>query len=185
MKSLEQILIGLTVTVNCFSQKISDREKISNSVTSFYQWYIGTTKDLRYSTYVRGVEGENGMTKLETSDYFKRLDSLGTIGKEFIKSERQRFKPCEDFLRKMPWAEFSAPDNFPAEDKCGFIYSYYWTGGHEPYDGVEIRAVKTDKNSAIADTYIYFGDKTLGRTSVVHLIKRENKWVITEIERGK
>jgi len=185
MKLLGQIFIGLFLTTNCWGQKTTDIGNISKSVISFYQWYIWTTKDLRYPTLVRGTEGKNGMTKLETTDYFKQLDSLGVIGDDFIESEKKRFKPCADFLKTMSWTTFATGDNFPAEDECGFLYYYYWTGGHEPYDGVEVVDVKINGKSATVEANIFFGDnKTTGRRPIVYMNKEKGKWIISKIDKG-
>ena len=116
------ILLGLTFTFDSYGQRTSDEKEISKAVTSFYNWYIGTTKNKKYSEYVKGVKDENGNTKLETKEYFKRLDSLGVIGQEFIDSEKKRMQPCADFLKTISWTEFSTADDFPYEDKCDFFY---------------------------------------------------------------
>ncbi len=178
------ILLGLTFTFDSFGQRTSDEKEISKAVTSFYVWYIGTTKSKKYSEYVKGVKDENGNTKLETKEYFERLDSLGVIGQEFIDSEKKRLQPCADFLKTIPWTEFSTADDFPYEDKCDFFYYYYWTYGQEPHDNVEVVKVTIDKNYATAETNIYFGDtKSNGDKLLVHLTKTGKNWKISKIER--
>jgi len=177
------ILLGLTFTFDSYGQRTSDEQEISKAVTSFYVWYIGTTKNKKYSEYVKGVKDDQGNTKLETKEYFKRLDSLGVIGQEFIDSEIKRFQPCVDLLKTIPWTEFSTADDFPYEDKCDFFYYYYWTYGQEPHDGVEVKKVTIDRNKAFAETNIYFGDnKSNGDKVLVWLSRINNKWVITRIE---
>ena len=186
MKLLGKIFIGLVVTTSCWGQKGSDNDNIKKSVITFYQWYIGTTKDSRYSRYVHGAEGENGKTKLETTDYFKRLDSLGVIGEDFIRSEKERFKPCDSLLRTVPWTTFSTADAYEYDSKCYWLYYYYWTNGQEPHDGVEVLNVSINKNKATAIASLYFGDnKSNGDQSKVYLTKTKGKWVITKIEKGK
>jgi hypothetical protein len=186
MKLFGQIFIGLVVTTSCWGQESPDNDNIKKSVTTFYQWYIGTTKDSRYSRYVHGAEGENGKTKLETTDYFKRLDSLGVVGEEFIKSEKERFKPCDSLLRTVPWSTFSTADAYEHDSKCYWLYYYYWTNGQEPHDGVEVLDVSMNKNKATAIASLYFGDnKSSGDQSKVYLTKTKGEWVITKIEKGK
>jgi hypothetical protein len=178
------ILLGLTFTFDSYGQRTSDETEISKAVTSFYVWYIGTTKNKKYSQYVKGVKDEKGNTKLETTEYFRQLDSLGVIGQEFIDSEKKRMQPCSDFLKTVPWTEFSTKDDFPYEDKCDFFYYYYWTYGQEPHDNVEVLKVSIDNKSAIAETNIYFGDtKSNGDIVIVRLTKRKGKWIITKIEK--
>ncbi|MCA6369636.1 MAG: hypothetical protein IM631_18200 [Cytophagales bacterium] len=177
------ILLGLTLTFDCYGQRTSDEKEISKAVTSFYVWYIGTTKNRKYSQYVKGVKDEQGKTKLETTEYFKRLDSLGVIGQEFIDSEKKRMQPCSDFLKTVPWTEFSTADDFPYEDQCDFLYYYYWTYGQEPHDNVEVLKVTIEKQKATAETNIYFGDtKSNGDKVIVRLTKQKGKWWITKIE---
>lgn len=177
------ILLGLAFTFDSYGQRSSDEKEISNAVTSFYTWYIGTTKNKKYSEYVKGIKDEKGNTKLETTEYFKRLDSLGVIGQEFIDSEKKRMQPCADFLKTIPWTEFSTADDFPYEDKCDFFYYYYWTYGQEPHDNVEVLKVTIEKTNATAETNIYFGDtKSNGDKVIVRLTKQKGKWRITKIE---
>jgi len=184
MKLLGQIFIGLVITTSCLGQKSSDQDAIKKSVTIFYQWYIGTTKDSRYSKYVHGTMGENGKTRLKTSDYFRALDSLGVIGEEFIRSEKERFEPCDSLLRTVPWTTFSTADAYEYDSKCYWLYYYYWTNGQEPHDGVEVRKVTIDRNKAFAETSIYFGDnKSNGDKVLVWLSRINNKWMITKIDR--
>lgn len=186
MKLLGQIFIGLLFTTSCYGQKKSEIDNIKKSVTVFYEWYIGTTKDYRYSTYVTGAEGENGKTKLTTIEYFKRLDSLGVIGQEFIKSEKERFKPCDSLLRTVPWTAFSTADADEYDSKCYWLYYYYWTNGQEPHDGVEVEKVTIDRNKAFAETNLYFSDnKSNGDKVTVWLSRINDKWMITKIVKGK
>jgi hypothetical protein len=183
MKSFGPILLGLTIVFDSCGQVTSDQKEVSQAVTSFYTWYIGTTKDKRYSEYIKGVKGDNGNTKLETKEYFQKLDSLEVIGQEFIDSEKIRMQPCADFLKTIPWTEFSTADDFPYEDKCDFFYYYYWTYGQEPHDNVEVLKVTIDKKTAIAKTNIYFGDtKSNGDKVIVRLTKTKGKWMISKIE---
>ena len=172
MKLLGQIFIGLVVATSCYGQRSSDQDDIKKSVTTFYQWYIGTTKDARYSKYVHGTEGRNGKTRLETTDYFRSLDSLGVIGEEFIRSEKERFEPCDSLLRTVPWTAFSTADAYEYDSKCYWLYYYYWTYGQEPHDGVEALDVVVTKNKATAIANLYFGDnKSSGDKSKIHLTK--------------
>ncbi len=177
------LLLGLTFTFDTYGQGTSDEKQISKAVTSFYVWYIGTTKTKKYSEYVKGVKDEKGNTKLETTEYFKRLDSLGVGGQEFIDNEKKRMQPCADFLKTIPWTKFSTADDFPYEDKCNFFYYYYWTYGQEPHDNVEVLKVTIDKKNATAVTNIYLGDtKSNGDKVVVRLTKQKGKWMITKID---
>lgn len=177
------IFLGLLLTFNSYGQRPTDEKEISQAVTSFYTWYIGTTNNKKYSQYVKGVKDEKGNTKLETSEYFKRLDSLGVIGQEFIESEKKRMQPCADFLKTIPWTEFSTADDFPYEDKCNFFYYYYWTYGQEPRDNVEVLKVIIEKKNATAEANIYFGNtKSNGDIVIVRLKKQKGKWWITEID---
>jgi hypothetical protein len=186
MKLSGQIFLGLILTTSCWGQKTSEEESIKTSVTTFFQWYIGTTKDSRYSKYVHGAEGENGKTRLETTDYFRSLDSLGVIGVEFIRSEKERFEPCDSLLRTVPWTTFSTADAYEYDSKCYWLYYYYWTNGQEPHDGVEALDVLVNKNRATAIANLYFGDnKSSGDKVKVHLTKTKGKWVITKMEKGK
>lgn len=186
MKLSGQILLGLIFTTSCWGQKTSDEESIKASVTTFYQWYIGITKDSRYSEYVRGTEGENGKTRLETIDYFRSLNSLGVLGEEFILGEKERFKPCDSLLRTVPWTAFSTADAYAYDSKCYWLYYYYWTNGQEPHDGVEALDIKVKKNKATAIANLYFGDNKSGEDKVkVYLTKTKGKWLITKMEKGK
>ncbi len=183
MKLFLQIFFGLALATNCLGQINPEEEKVKKSVISFYNWYIGMTKSHKYAEYVKGVNDGNGKTKLETKEYFKRLDSLGVIGQEFIESEKLRFKPCSDFLKTVPWTEFSTADNFPYEDKCDFFYYYFWTYGQEPHDGVEVKKVAIDRNKAFTEVKIYFGNnKSNGDKVLVWLSRINNTWMITKIQ---
>jgi len=73
MRTFGIILLGLTIAFDSLGQATSDQREVSQAVTSFYTWYMGTTKDKRYSEYVKGAKDENGNTKLETTEYFKKL----------------------------------------------------------------------------------------------------------------
>lgn len=186
MKLPVQIFLGLILTTSCWGQKPSDEDSIKTSVTTFYQWYIGTTKDFRYSQYVHGTEGVNGKTRLETIDYFRSLDSLGVIGAEFIQSEKARFEPCDSLLRTVSWTTFSTADAYAFDSKCYWLYYYYWTNGQEPHDGVEALDVLVAQNNATAIANLYFGDnKSRGDKVKVYLTKTKGKWVITKIQKGK
>lgn len=186
MKLSGQIFLGLILTTSCWGQKTSDAENIKNSVTTFYQWYIGTTKDSRYSSYVHGAPGERGKTKLETIDYFKRLDSLGVIGQDFVKSEKERFRPCDSLLNTVPWSAFSTADAYEYDSKCYWLYYYYWTYGQEPHDGVEVLDIIVNKNLATATANLYFGDnKSSGDKVNVYLTKTKGKWLIIKMEKRK
>ena len=186
MKFLGLFLLGLTIAFDSCGQVTSNQKAVSQSVTSFYTWYISTTKNKRYSEYVKAVRGDNGNTKLETREYFKILDSLGIIGQEFIDTEKRRFQPCEDVLKAIPWAEFSKMDDFPFEDQCGFLYRYYWTSGQEPHDGVDVQKITIDRNKALAETSIYFAKNEPNADKVLVWLSRINhKWMITKIDRLK
>jgi hypothetical protein len=186
MKLLGQIFLGLILTTSCWGQKAADTELVKSSVTTFFEWYIGTTKDSRYSRYVHGTPGDNGQTKLETTEYFKRLDSLGVIGDDFIKSEMERFRPCDSLLRTVPWTTFSTADAYEYDSKCYWLYYYYWTSAQEPHDGVEVLNIRVDKNFATAIASIYYGDdKSHGNKVKVNLTKTKGKWLITKMEKEK
>ena len=182
MKVLFQLFFVLQLITVCWGQKISDQEKAKASVLSFYNWYIGITNNHSYSEYVKGVEDKNGITRLETKEYFKRLDSLGVIGQEFIDSEKIRMKPCADLLATIPWTEFSAAEDFPYSDKCGFFYNYYWTGGQEPRGGVQVFKGGVYDDKATVEAHLYYGnDKANGSTVIVHLREKKGKWMIVRI----
>lgn len=182
MKKRLQFILCLIITTSCVGQK-PDREAIENSVLKFYTWYIGTTKDLRYSKYVHPTIGENEMAKLDTKLYFQKIDSLGVMDKEFIQSEKERFRPCDEFLRTVKWLDYLNSDELQYEEKCSFLNYYYWTWGQEPHDGVEVLKVKINKDKAVALTSIFFeGNKQNGGKTNVHLIKRGDKWLIRRID---
>lgn len=186
MKLTGQIFLGLIFTTSCWGQKTFDEEGIRKSVTTFFQWYIGTTKDSRYSLYVHGAPGEQGKTKLETTEYFKRLDSLGVIGGEFIKSEKDRFRPCDSLLNTVPWTTFSTADAYEYDSKCYWLYYYYWTSAQEPHDGVEVLDIRVNKYLATAIANIYYGDdKSTGDKVKVFLSKTKGKWLISKMEKEK
>lgn len=185
IKFLIPFFIGFAVITNCCGQKDLDQENIKKSVLTFFEWYIGTTKDSRYSSYVHGIEGENGKTRLEITAYFRSLDSLQIIGNEFIQSELERFRPCDSLLRTVPWTTFSA-DAYEYDSKCYWLYYYYWTNGQEPHDEAEILDVSVNKKVATATANLYFGDdKSRGDKIKVYLTKTRGRWLITKLEKER
>jgi len=186
MRTFGIILLGLTIAFDSLGQATSDQREVSQAVTSFYTWYMGTTKDKRYSEYVKGAKDENGNTKLETTEYFKKLDSLGVVHEEFIKREKLRFKPCDSLLNTVPWTIFSTADAYEYESKCEWLYYYYWTSAQEPHDGVEVLNINVDKNLANAIANVYYGNnKSNGDKVKVYLTKTSGKWLITKMEKVK
>lgn len=186
MKLSVHILLGLLLAISCHGQQPTDTDVIKKAVTTFYNWYIATTKDHRYSAYVSGAEGKNGKTRLETAEYFKRLDSLGVLGREFIESEKERFRPCDSLLQTVAWSDFLSADAYAYDDKCYWLYYYYWTYGQESHDGVEVTDVSVTKNTAMATANIYFGTNTSSGDKVdVYLTSNHGKWLITKIEKRR
>lgn len=185
MSFYKQIAFGLFLTLSCSGQqKVTDEESIRRSVETFFTWYIRTTRDSRYSAYVQGAPGEGGNTKLETTEYFKRLDSLGIVGEDFIRSEKERFRPCDSLLRTVPWTTFSKADAYEYDSKCDWLYYYYWTSSQEPHDGVEVLDINVDKDSATAIANIYYGSERASGDKVrVFLTETKGRWLITRMEK--
>jgi hypothetical protein len=177
VRMITTIVTLMWISTSAYAQSPGDSTEVKRSVTKFYTWYIATTKDSRYSKNVTAGPADDGKTTLETSAYFKSLDSLGVIHEDFIKSEKERFKSCDDHLKTIPWTTFSTADNFPAEDQCAFLYYYYWTGGHEPRDGVEVLSVTIDKKKATALIRL----PPAGRDVTVQLKRSRGVWKINQI----
>jgi len=179
-----------TDTLDSKSDNSEEREIIKKVSTSFYNWYIRTTKAEYDTTKAFSfiiVEGENGKCKTDFEPYFRQLRQLGTISKRFMDKEIERNKTCIDHMKTVDWNEYKNSEPYTYEDFCPDCSYMYWFQSQESFDGIEIVDM-TKKENIWYTTLWFYIDSQNKRThydSPRPIVKIENengKWLTTEIE---
>jgi hypothetical protein len=188
MKLFGQIFLGLLLTFSCSGQKSNDRQLIEKSIHKFYDWYIGTVNNGSNYKLTQPVKGTDGMTKLDSKLYFDKLESIGTVSEQFINSVTTRLKVCDNFLKTVTWEKFQQGEGYEYDDKCDFLYFYYWIFSQEKVDGIQINEVTIDKNTSLAQLTFKLVENgkevTLDEYNIlVSLEKQGTDWFINEIKR--
>lgn len=167
-----------------------EKETIKKVSTSFYEWYIKTTKadyDTTRAFSFIVVKGENEKCRVDFEPYFKQLRQLKTISKKLMDSEIERNKTCIEHMKSVDWKEYKISDAYQYEDFCPDCSYMYWFQSQETFDGVEIVDM-TKKGNIWYATLQFYSDYQNKRThynSPRPIVKIENengKWMTTEIK---
>ena len=167
-----------------------EKETIKKVSTSFYEWYIKTTKadsDTTGAFSFIVVKGENEKCRVDFEPYFKQLRQLKTISKKFMDSEIERNKTCIEHMKLVDWKEYKNSEPYAYEDYCPDCSYMYWFHSQEAFDGVEIVHM-TKKENIWYTTLRFYMDYQNKRTyynSPQPIVKIENengKWLTTEIK---
>jgi hypothetical protein len=177
---------------NTFAQTETDSTVVKRIVENFFSWYAKVIKENASSEYLpQFVEGKNGKTTLNYSIYINNLKRL-SFSDELIKKEKESYQVCIEYLSKINYSDFDSIyddlDDFELS-KCDFSNYYRWTGsGLEPIDGIVIKNVNMDTNSAevIVQYYNFYPkDRTFyywNNNSPVILKRESNGWKIDEFK---
>lgn len=177
-------------TLNSESDNSEEKEIVKKVSTSFYEWYIKSTKadyDTTKAFSFIIVKGENEKCKVDFEPYFKQLRQLKTISKKFMDKEIERNKTCIEHMKSVDWSEYKNSEPYTYEDFCPDCSYMYWFQSQEMYDGVEIIDM-TKKGNTWFTTLQFYMDYQNKRThydSPRPIVKIENengKWLTTEIK---
>lgn len=191
---LSTVIIGCNIKAGVHNVELVNYNKDSvivvNNALKFYNWYLGCLKnDTTYSTAQIGYHWKDSTPILDTEMYLNQLETLGVVGITFIKSEKERFRKCQDSLNRIKIADVEECGCSVGEfyDECNFVDYYYWIGTQELFDGCELKSVNILGDDATCSiVFYYLNDKKElvypNLTSVLYLSKKKNKWFIEKIE---
>ena len=166
--------------------------KISYDVNGFYEWYLTSIKEKKYSDFEpKLVESKNGKTTL---DYTKYLDNLKTQGfsDSLLMKEKLSYSECIENLEKVKISDFEKTIFIDLDEyeqtNCDFGNYYRWTGGQEPIDGIRIIDIKfiSPDNALVTIDYFEINSKEnkkyyWGKNGLT-LIKQNNDWLIDNVD---
>ena len=189
------LFIGFSSNLRASDNNNADSIKVAQIVNSFYDWYLTSIKEKKYSDFKpKFTESKNGMTTL---DYTKYLDNLKMLGfsDSLINKERQSYSDCIENLGKVKFSDFQRTTFTDLDEyeqaNCDYGNYYRWTGGHEPIDGIRIIDVKfisTDKACVTIDYFEFNSDENKkyywGKNGLT-LIKIDSDWFIDKIDSWK
>jgi hypothetical protein len=189
------LLIGVSNNLRASDNLNPDSIKIVHTVNGFYNWYLTSVKEKRYSDFKpRFVESKNGMTTLDYSIYVDSLKKHGFSDSLIIK-EKQSYSDCIESLRNVKYVDFQKTiftdlDEYE-QTNCDFGNYYRWTGGQEPIDGIRIINIKflsIDK-AVVSIDYFETNNKENKRyywgLNNLTLIKIDNDWFIDKVDSWK
>lgn len=188
-------LIGFSSNLKASDKLNADSIKISQIVHGFYNWYLTSIKEKKYSDFKpRFIESKNGMTTLDYSAYLDNLKIHG-FSDTLIKKEQQSYSDCIENLGKVKYADFQKSSFTDLDEyeqtNCDFGNFYRWTGGQEPIDGVRIIDIKFISNDKayVSIDYFEINSKENGKyywgANCLTLIKNDNDWLIDKIDSWK
>lgn len=152
---IKTIVIMMFLPVALFGQDSTEIKRVSSAAASFYNWYLFAINNdgIRFDFSV--VEN-NGMCKLDSTEYFEQLRKLGTISDKFLLLEIERTKKCSEFLSTLKWEVYKNTDDpYEYDDHCPSFSCFYWINSQEPVDRVDIREVKITHETAEVDLIFY------------------------------
>nr|WP_321406448.1 hypothetical protein [uncultured Carboxylicivirga sp.] len=197
VNSISILILFIVISNDLIASKDqeSDSIKITKTVNEFYNWYLTSIKEKKYSAFKpKFVESKNGMTTLDYSEYFNNL-KIHKFSDSLIKREKQSYCECIENLGKVKYTEFQKTiftdlDEYQ-QTKCDFGNYYRWTGGQEPIDGIRINEIKFISNNSVLVIINYFETDTnedkryhWGENHLT-LIKLDNEWFIDQIDSWK
>jgi hypothetical protein len=174
---------------------MTDSIKVVQIVNGFYDWYLTSIKEKKYSDFKpKFVESNNGMTALDCSKYLDNLKLYG-FSDSLINKERQSYSDCIENLEKVKYSDFQKSTftdlDVYEQTNCDFGNYYRWTGGQEPIDGIRIIDVKfisTDKVYIAIDYFEFNSDENKkyywGKNGLTLRLVNEN-WKIDQIDSWK
>ena len=189
------ILIGFSINLRASDNLKTDSINIAQIVTGFYDWYLTSVKEKKYSDFKpKFVESKNGMTTLDYSIYVDNLQKHGFSDSLIIK-EKQSYSDCIESLRNVKYTDFQKTiftdlDEYE-QSKCDFGNYYRWTGGQEPIDGIRIVNIKFPSTDRAIVSIDYFETNTRENnryywgSNNLTLIKIDNDWFIDKVDSWK
>lgn len=169
----------------------NDSTKIANSSLGFYNWYLNCLKtDSTYNIVQPIYHWEDTIPVLDVAEYLKRLQRLGVVSDNFLKSEIERFRICQDSLNTIDHKEVDSCGCSVGEfyRVCEFIDYLYWINTQEKYDGCEIKEIKiNNKNATCQLNFFYDSENSNGKhfdqyfVCLVSLKKFDDNWLIDNI----
>jgi len=189
------LLVGFSNYLGASDVLTSDSLKIAHIVNEFYDWYLTSIKEKKYSDYMPVfVESKIGMTTLDYAVYLNNL-KLHRFSDSLINKERQSYDDCSGNLEKVKFDDFQKSCFTDLDEyeqiNCDFTNFYRWIGGQEPIDGIkiiEIRFLATD-TSLVSINYFELHSKENQndgcRTNNLTLIRIGSNWFIDNIDSSK
>jgi hypothetical protein len=184
------IIFSLTSELKAQKSTSSDDDAliIYKTVNNFFEWYIDAIKQKKSEYKPIFVEGKNGMTTLDFTEYFANLTKYGLSDSLIIK-EKMSYQRCVANLENIKYSDLKTKfilGDFE-EIGCDFGNSFRWTGGQEPIDGIRINSLQfNDSNSTTVSIDQYYDTKEARyyswRSYAVVLIKIKDNWKIDSIE---
>ena len=202
-QKISQILFLLVLTV-FFSFKSnsqnkgvslskSDSTKIANSSLAFYNWYLNCLEaDSTYNIVQPIYHWERDIPIVDVAEYLKRLPKLGVVSNNFVQSETERFKICQDSLKNIDIKKVLDCGCSVGEfyDACNFIDYFYWINTQEKYQGCEIKDIKINNKEATCQLLFFYESENMDEKyygeqfiCIVNLSKYDDKWLIDKIEK--
>jgi len=171
----------------------NDSIEIANSSLTFYNWYLDCLKaDSTYNIVQPNYHWEDTIPILDISEYLSRLLKLNVVSEDFFKSEKERFKICQDSLNTIDHKEVDSCGCSVGEfyRVCDFIDYYYWINTQEKYDGCEIKEIKINNEEATCQLLFFYDSDNSNEKNIdqdficiLHLKKISNKWLIDKIDK--
>lgn len=185
------LLIGFSSNLKASDNLKADSIKITQIVIGFYDWYLTSIKEKKYSDFKpRFVESKNGMTTLDYSAYLDKL-KIHRFSDTLILKEKQSYSDCIVNLSKVKYADFQKTSFTDLDEyeqtNCDFGNYYRWTGGQEPIDGIRIIDIKFISTDIASVSIVYFeinaneNEKYWGKNNLT-LIKTGGDWFIDKID---
>jgi len=189
------ILISCNQTTQYVNQSsiTIDSTEIANSSLTFYNWYLDCLKvDSTYNIVQPIYHWVDTIPILDIAEYLKRLHKIGVVSVNFIKSEIDRFRICQDSLNTIDHKEVDSCGCSVGEfyQVCDFIDYYYWINTQEKYDGCEIKEIKIGDNEATCQLRFFYDSKDSNGKHyednficILNLKKCDDKWLIDSIDK--
>ena len=193
------VLLILTLLINYNSRAENnkldqnDSIKIANSSLTFYDWYLDCLNiDSTYNVVQPLYHWEDSIPVLDVSEYLDRLKNLGVVSNDFIESEIERFRICQDSLNVIDYKEVikcgcSVGEFYQA---CAFLDYFYWINTQEKYNGCKIKEIKKVNQMATCQLLFYYSAERSdvkyfdqNFICILHLKKANDRWLIDKIDK--
>ena len=185
---LKIILLSTIITIcfSCVESTPPQHNKVRETITEFYNWYIQAIKDDKDGHYKPSfVMSEDSMTTLQMGAYSENLKTHH-FAESLIVEELSSYETCINSLSVIPFETFQTDytnlDQF--EDLgCNFGNNYRWIGGQEiGFDLFRVEKISISEGSAKAKVIFFADGEPSQGFKKVFLEKVDDGWEITRID---
>ena len=164
------------------SRSEAQLDEIKDVALSFHLWYIKNTNGIESNipTDFIVTKGKNDSCMIDYEPYFNELRKLGTISNSFLKSEKERTRPCAEAISKMNWEQYMEGIPKNCDDYL------FWTRSQDETSGIELVNLKEENGTWKAKFKLYntFDNEKhyTPYTGIINVRKEKDKFMITRIK---